>query len=157
MKNTHFEHQHNAKHLDESVSNIGGRMGGGRMGGGMRGGGFPRGGGGRFPRGGGRFPRGGYYGGYGYNPYAVWAYPTAAYYIDSENSGDTRVIEISAKGKEALANFRKQKRICPAYYFLSAIENGGKYNEGALRNKLNLSDWVGLTDRLQLRGLITIS
>jgi hypothetical protein len=147
MKNTHFEHQHKVKHLDESVSNIGGRMGG-RMGGGMRGG---------FHRGGGRYPRGGYYGGYGYNPYAIWAYPTTAYYIDSENQGDSRIIEISKKGKEALANFRKNKVVNSYFYFLSAIENGGKYNEGALRNKLNLSDWVGLTDRLQLNGLIKIS
>lgn len=147
MKNTHFEHGNLSKHLDGSFSNVRGGHGGGH--GGSRGG-FHRGGGGRYPR-------GGYYGGFGYNPYAVWAYPTTTQYIDSENQGNTRVIEITKKGKEAIDNFRKNKKVNSYFYFLSAIENGGKYNEGALRGKLNLSNWLGLTDALQLRGLIKIS
>jgi len=148
MKKIHFEHEHKEKHLDESFSNI---RGGGGFRGGRRGGGFRHGGFGYRGRG-----YGGYYGGI-YNPYAVWSYPTTAYYIDSENQGDSRVIEITPKGKQALDNFRKNKKVNAYFYFLSAIENGGKFNEGALRSKLNLSNWVTMTDEMQLNGLIKIS
>ncbi len=159
--NTHFEHGHLGKHLDDSLShshidgdfsNARGGGGGGRGGGGFRGGrggggGFRGGRGGGFRRGGVGFRRGavgrgwgrrgGYYGGlygwgWGYYPFLVL--PAYDYSYDILNP---RHIRITEKGSKYLSLNPTQNIYT---YYLSALRNGSLQDETDLYGRLNLGE-----------------
>ena len=150
MKNkVHFEHQNSMKHLDESISNIGGAP---RMAAPPRVAPAPRVGGG-MPVGGGF--RGSFHGG---------AQQHLAYLKRNlpQIGVSHRQIGISPMG----INFYKSGGgVLFGYPFafwyplFYAIYNGALIDEEALRRKYNLSDeeWYDLMDKLNNSGYITIA
>jgi hypothetical protein len=140
----HFEHEHMDKHLDESVSNIGGHVGHG-------GGGRPM--GGHFV--GGRPMR---------TPMQRHMGMVRRFYNRPViyNGGFNRRIGIAPNG---LRYFRGGGGLLLGYGydfwqpFFYAIVNGNIFEEAALREKYNLSDyeWNRLIKELYQRGFIVIN
>lgn len=136
--NTHFEHSHMGKHLDESLSHISGD---------------------EFSNARGRFiRRGSYHGGtrshinyvrrnlgrtyWGY-PYAVGVVPATALYVDNVNTntnpapvnnGDIKITKLGLK-------YLKKKPKGVNSIFLSYIKSGNRFDAVKLKKELQLKDF----------------
>jgi hypothetical protein len=146
MKNTHFEHGHLEKHLDDGFSNAIGSRRGSYHGGTRSHINYVR-------RNLGRTYYGGGYG-YGY-PYAVGVIPATALYVDNINTNPPAIsgdIKITKRGLKYLKKHPKGVN----GIFLSYIKSENRFDAAKLRKELQLKDFNRVVGFMNSQKLIEI-